>query len=83
MTVDRDSMTPMWEQVRTLILGRIESGEWKAGTRLPSEPALAEAYEVNRDTIRKAARKLQADGIVKVVKGKGTFVLPSDGQQPS
>jgi GntR family histidine utilization transcriptional repressor len=81
MTVDRDSMIPMYEQVKVLILSRIESGEWPAGARLPSEPDLAEAYQVNRDTIRKAIRQLQDEGRVKVVRGKGTFSLGS-GQAP-
>lgn len=74
-------MDPLYEQVAALILGRIRSGEWQ-GTRLPSEPDLAEFYQVNRDTVRKAARQLAAEGRVRVVRGKGTFSL-GDGQQPA
>ncbi len=81
MTVDRDSMDPLYEQVAALILGRIRSGEWPAGTRLPSEPDLAEFYQVNRDTVRKAVRQLAAEGRLRVVRGRGTFSL-GDGERP-
>jgi DNA-binding GntR family transcriptional regulator len=81
MTVDRDSMVPLYEQVAALILARIDSGEWPAGTRLPSEPDLAGAYQVNRDTVRHAMRDLMAAGRVRIVRGKGTFSLGA-GERP-
>jgi DNA-binding GntR family transcriptional regulator len=74
-------MTPLYEQVARLILVRIDSGEWPAGRRLPSEPDLAEAYQVNRDTVRHAVRELVAAGRVRIVRGKGTFSL-GDGKSP-
>jgi DNA-binding GntR family transcriptional regulator len=66
--------------VSRLILARIDSGEWPAGHRLPSEPDLAEAYKVNRDTVRHAVRELVAAGRVRVVRGKGTFSLGAGEQ---
>ena len=75
MTVDRGSMEPFYAQLARLMRERIASGEWPPGTRLPSEPDLASQYEVNRDTVRHAIRELVAEGTLRVVRGKGTFVL--------
>jgi Bacterial regulatory proteins, gntR family len=75
-------MDPLYDQVAALLLGRIRSGEWPAGARLPSEPDLAEFYQVNRDTVRKAVRQLAAEGRLRVVRGRGTYSL-GDGQRPA
>jgi GntR family transcriptional regulator len=75
MSVDRGSMEPLFQQVARLIQARIDSGEWPAGHRLPSEPDLAGHYGVNRDTVRHAVRELVTAGRLRIVRGKGTFSL--------
>jgi hypothetical protein len=77
--VDPDSPELVYAQLVQLISARIDSGEWPAGTRLPSEPDLSEAYGVSRDSIRKAARQLAAEGRLMIVRGKGTFVSRPGG----
>jgi DNA-binding GntR family transcriptional regulator len=72
--VDRESPDPVYRQVAAFIVGRIQAGEWPLGARLPSEPVLAEAYQVNRDTVRRALKFLALTGRVRVVRGKGTYV---------
>ena len=79
MTVDRDSMEPIYQQVARLMRARIDSGEWTPGYRLPSEPDLAGSYQVNRDTLRKSVRVLVDEGHLAVVRGKGTFVTKPEG----
>ena len=79
MTVDRDSMEPIYQQVARLMRARIDSGEWPPGYRLPSEPDLAGQYQVNRDTLRKAVKVLAGEGHLAVVRGKGTFVTKPEG----
>ncbi|WP_313082204.1 GntR family transcriptional regulator, partial [Atlantibacter sp.] len=37
---------PLYLQISQLLLERIASGEWPAGTYIPSEASLAEAYNV-------------------------------------
>lgn len=50
------------------------AAEYKAGDRLPSEPALASAYGVSRATMREALQNLAVAGVVRRVHGLGTFV---------
>jgi len=57
------------------LVEQIVGGRWQAGDRLPPEPALAELLGVSRSSVREAIRRLQAQGIVRVVHGRGTFVL--------
>lgn len=48
--------------------------EYRAGDRLPAEPALAAAYGVSRATMREALQNLAVAGLVQRVHGVGTFV---------
>ena len=41
------------------------SGQWAVGYRVPSETALAEAFDVHRSTIREAIRVLEQNGLVR------------------
>jgi GntR family transcriptional regulator len=45
---------------------------------LPSEPALAERYKVSRVTVRKTLELLEAEGLVRRVRGVGTFPIPRE-----
>ena len=58
------------------LLTRIVSGDLPPGARVPPEPALAEAYEVSRLTVREAVRQLVAIAVVRVERGRGTTVNP-------
>jgi DNA-binding GntR family transcriptional regulator len=52
----------------------IRRGTVAAGQRLPPEPVLAEAYGVNRLTVREALASLTRQGLVRRVQGVGSFV---------
>ena len=56
------------------ILGRITAGEYKPGQFLPPERELAESYDVNRLTLRKALAVLQTRGLLERRRGRGTSV---------
>jgi DNA-binding GntR family transcriptional regulator len=60
------------------IAAQIERGELTPGQRLPGEADLARHYGAARMTIRRATRELRERGLIKVLSGKGTFVLPED-----
>ena len=53
---------------------QIRRGELRAGDRVPSENQLAEAYQVSRQTVRKALAILEQEGAIYALHGKGTFV---------
>jgi DNA-binding GntR family transcriptional regulator len=56
------------------ILKMIKDGLYPAGSKLPSEPILAEQLGISRSTLRQALGLLQEDGIVEAKKGIGNFV---------
>lgn len=58
-------------QLRELIL----TGQVLPGERLPAEKILREKLNVGRSTVREALRILEAEGLVEVRRGKGTFVV--------
>lgn len=60
------------------LLERILSGELEPHAPLPSEPELAKAADVSRLTVREALKTLQAQNIVTVRRGLGTFVNSPD-----
>ena len=49
-------------------------GRWGVFERLPSERGLAEAFGVNRATVRAALRALAGRGILETRRGSGTVV---------
>jgi DNA-binding FadR family transcriptional regulator len=58
------------EQLRT----QIDSGEWRIGSRIPTESELAAALGVGRNTVREAVRALMHVGVLERRQGLGTFV---------
>lgn len=65
------------ESVFEEILEGIISGAYPAGGFLPSEGELAASSDVSRLTVREALKKLQAQNVVQVRRGIGTYVNPS------
>jgi GntR family transcriptional repressor for pyruvate dehydrogenase complex len=65
-------------EVADQVLNRIIDGEFPVGTGLPSEAELGEGYDVSRITVREAVKSLQAQGVIDVRSGKGSFVNPPD-----
>jgi GntR family transcriptional regulator len=53
---------------------RIDEGRLPGGARLPSEPDLAAQMGVSRATLRDALRSLESDGLLRRVRGSGTYV---------
>lgn len=72
--IDRDSATPIWQQLASLIRDRIRDGTYPPGRILPSEVQLEQEHQVARGTIRKAIGQLRDEGLVQTVPGKGTYV---------
>jgi GntR family transcriptional regulator len=75
--LNRQSFIPLYQQIKDLLLDRIEHGELVAGDLIPSEAKLGAAFEVNRLTVRQALYELRVEGYVTREKGRGTFVRGS------
>lgn len=65
---------PLYQQIKALLTKSLISGEWGAGTAIPSEMELASRYGVSQGTVRKAIDELAAENIVVRRQGKGTYV---------
>lgn len=65
---------PLYAQIADGLLERIQSGELAPGNRLPPERELSEMLGVSRMTLRRALRRLEAQGLLRRRQGDGTYV---------
>jgi DNA-binding FadR family transcriptional regulator len=63
------------DQVIAQLRNQITSGEWPVGSRVPTEPELAEQLGVARNTVREAVRALAHTGLLDIRQGSGTYVV--------
>jgi GntR family transcriptional regulator len=68
------SFSPLYQQIKALILQNLKAGEWKPGEPIPSEMDLAARFRVSQGTVRKAIDELAAENLLVRRQGKGTFV---------
>lgn len=72
--INKYSSVPLYCQLKNLILEKIESGEFRENSKIPSEQEFCEKYDISRPTVRQAINELTASGHLYKLKGKGTFV---------
>ena len=65
-------------QVIEQLREQITSGRWPVDGKIPTEPQLAEAFGVGRNTIREAVRALVHAGVLECRQGSGTYVIATD-----
>ncbi|MDC7244286.1 MAG: GntR family transcriptional regulator [Sphaerochaetaceae bacterium] len=70
--IDRSSPIPLYHQLKVILKEFIS--HQSPDTLLPSEPELAQHFEISRPTVRQAIAELVNDGLVYKTHGKGTFV---------
>ncbi len=75
------SFSPLYQQIKTLILRSLQSGEWRPGEAIPSEIDLAARFKVSQGTVRKAVDELAAENLLVRRQGKGTFVATHAEEQ--
>ena len=74
--IKSESITPISEQLRLLLLREIEDGHFAVGSRIPSERDMAERYGVSRTSVRDCIGKLISEKVLMRSKRRGTFVAP-------
>jgi GntR family transcriptional regulator len=72
--LNRYSAEPLYVQLKNIIEERIESGEWKPNSMIPSENELSSMYKISRMTARSVITQLVNEGMLYRIHGKGTFV---------
>ncbi len=76
--LNNSSMTPIYEQLMGQVKNQIISGEIKENEALPSVRALSAELKISALTVKKAYDRLEEEGFVVTVHGKGTFVASAD-----
>jgi len=68
------SFSPLYQQIKSLILRSLQAGEWRPGEAIPSEIELAARFKVSQGPVRKAIDELAAENLLLRRQGKGTYV---------
>lgn len=78
--LNNSSMIPIYEQLTDQIKSAIIQSVLNEGEALPSVRTLAGELRISALTVKKAYDRLEKEGFVTTVHGKGTFVTASDKQ---
>jgi DNA-binding FadR family transcriptional regulator len=70
----------IFETILDYFKGAVADGTIKPGDRLLPERDLAVQFDVSRASLREVLRSLEMMGVLSVIPGKGTFVLPPETQ---
>jgi len=75
MKADSAASLSLHERILSDIEGRILSGEWPPGARIPFEHELSEQYACSRMTVNKALSQLAKSGLIERRRKVGSFVM--------
>lgn len=76
--LNHSSMIPIYEQIMDQVKNQIITGEMKENETLPSVRVLSAELKISALTVKKAYDKLEEEGFVITVHGKGTYVAATD-----
>ena len=78
MSIDHLSGTPVYLQLAALLRAGIEqAGKYPPDRPLPSFVTLMQEHGVARGTAAKAVQVLVSEGLLRIVPGRGAYVLPA------
>jgi GntR family transcriptional regulator, arabinose operon transcriptional repressor len=69
------------DQVRRFVLREVAAGRFAATEPLPPEAEIASSFGVCRNTVRRAFFELEKQGVIRRIRGKGTFLRPQNTVQ--
>lgn len=72
--LDKYDQTPLYQQIKKIIIDSIEKKEWNSNEKIPTELELEKHFEVSRTTIRQAITELIDENYLYRNRGVGTFV---------
>ncbi|NJP69017.1 GntR family transcriptional regulator [Streptomyces sp. ventii] len=79
VTISGTASEAPYEQLRAQIADQARSGSLPAGYRLPTVRRLAEELGLAPNTVAKAYRALEGDGVIETRGRNGTFVAAAEG----
>ena len=80
LVIRYDTSRPIYEQIVVYIVKELASGQLEAGEKLPSQRNLAQELDVNPNTVQRAYREMEMQGLVETKRGLGTFVTESESR---
>ena len=85
LQIDFRSGLPIYTQIVNQIQARVAAGQLQPGDQLPTVRQLAADLRVNFNTVARAYRLLDEEGIISTQHGRGTYILdrlsPKDGEK--
>ncbi len=76
--LDFKNPKPIYEQIKDRIKELVINGIMKPEDKIPSVRELAQMLTINPNTIQKAYKDLETEGVIYSVKGKGNFISQPD-----
>jgi GntR family transcriptional regulator len=65
---------PLYARAKHALMQKLGAGDWRAGEKLPPEPALAASLGVSQGTVRRALDDIAKANLIVRRQGRGTFV---------
>jgi GntR family transcriptional regulator len=82
LTIDARSGVPMYQQIVEQVKRSTALGVLQPGEQLPTVKQLALDLTINPNTVARAYRDLERDGVIETSPGRGSFVK-ADGEAAS
>lgn len=76
--IDQQSRVPIYEQLFRQVLSLAASGLLEENQQMPSVRQLASDLGINPNTVQKAYRELEREGLIYSVPGRGSFLTSTD-----
>lgn len=80
VTIDAGAATAPYEQLRGQIAREARAGRLPVGYKLPTVRGLAEELGLAANTVAKAYRALESDGVIETRGRNGTYIAASDAR---
>lgn len=78
--LDKESKVPLYLQLKDQIKYHISTGGLQDNQQLPAVNALAKELAINFETVRKAYKELEKEGLISMQRAKGSLVTLQHGQ---
>ncbi|MBW2309287.1 MAG: GntR family transcriptional regulator [Deltaproteobacteria bacterium] len=72
--LNNEDFKPLYVQLADVLAEHIQQNRLQPGDPIPSENDLIQRYAISRMTVRIAMQRLETEGIIKKIQGRGTFV---------
>ncbi len=80
--IERRAGVAMWKQIAEALRTEFSRADVAEGQKIPTEQELAQSFDVNRHTVRRALSTLIAEGVLRSDQGRGTFIAKTSLAYP-